>query len=136
MMRNVLLRQFLMTYFIYLMAWVTVIILVYIITHETVEYQIFQFVMGQIMYVFLLVMGIHHREMIQRKSLNYERILDVEINKTNDLISKLVPMHVLNIINTEEKKIDEIENATILYIDMFGFTDMTREHTMHHESKD
>ena len=59
------------------MSWLSVIILVYIFSTENVEYQIFQFVMGQIMYVFLLVMGIHHREMIQRKSLNYERILNV-----------------------------------------------------------
>jgi len=31
----------------------------------------------------LLSVGIHHREMIQRKSVNYERILNVETNKTN-----------------------------------------------------
>lgn len=135
-MRNVLLRHFLATYIIYLLSWVSTIVLVYIVTSAKFEYQIAQFVLCQIMYVILLVIGIHHREMIQRKSLNYERILDVEINKTNDLISKLVPMHVLNIINTEEKKVDEIENATILYIDMFGFTDMTREHSMHHATKD
>lgn len=55
------------------------------------------------MYSVLLAMGIHHREMIQRKSLNYERILDVEINKTNVLISKLVPFHILNVIKNEKR---------------------------------
>lgn len=50
------------------------------------------------MYALLLAVGIHHREMIQRKSLNYERILNVEINKTNDIISNLVPYHMVNVI--------------------------------------
>jgi hypothetical protein len=39
-------------------------------------------------------------------------------------------------LSTLKKRFDEIENATILYIDMFGFTDMTREHSMHHATKD
>jgi len=43
-------------------------------------------------------------------------------------------LHILDVINNEEKKIDDIKNATILYIDMFGFTDVHREHTM--DSKD
>jgi hypothetical protein len=55
------------------------------------------------MYAILLIIGIHHREMIQRKSLNYERILNVEINKTNDLISKLVPFHILTVIKNEKR---------------------------------
>ena len=50
------------------------------------------------MYAILLSVGIHHREMIQRKSLNYEKILAVEIDKTNLLISKLVPFHILSVI--------------------------------------
>jgi hypothetical protein len=55
------------------------------------------------MYAILLAVGIHHREMIQRKSLNYERILNVEINKTNELISRLVPYHQLNNIKNEKR---------------------------------
>jgi len=55
------------------------------------------------MYSVLLAVGIHHREMIQRKSLNYERILSLEIEKTNGLITKLVPFHVLNVIKNEKK---------------------------------
>jgi len=70
---------------------------------EKFEYQIVQFILGQIMYAILLAVGIHHREMIQRKSLNYERILNVEINKTNELISKLVPYHMLNVIKNEKR---------------------------------
>ena len=55
------------------------------------------------MYFVLLCAGIHHREMIQRKSLNYERVLNVEIRKTNDLISNLIPFHLLNVIINEKK---------------------------------
>jgi class 3 adenylate cyclase len=74
------------------------------------------------MYSILLAVGIHHREMIQRKSLNYERILNVEIKKTNDLISKLVPMHILNVIKNEKRQVDELDDVTLLYTDMVGFT--------------
>ena len=98
-MRNVMLRHFLMTYSIYFACW----ILTLCFLAEKFEYQIVQFILGQIMYAILLAVGIHHREMIQRKSLNYERILNVEINKTNELISKLVPYHMLNVIKNEKR---------------------------------
>lgn len=118
MMRNVLLRQFIITYIVYLSAWLIVVG----VSAAEFEYQIIQFILGQIMYAILLVIGIHHREMIQRKSLNYERILNVEISKTNDLISKLVPYHILNVIKNEKRQVDEFEDITLLFTDMVGFT--------------
>jgi hypothetical protein len=99
MMRNVLLRQYIITYCVYMMTWIMTVVLV----ADKFEYQIIQFILGQVMYSFLLAIGIHHREMIQRKSLNYERILNVEIDKTNILISKLVPFHILNVIKNEKR---------------------------------
>ena len=66
------------------------------------------------MYSILLAVGIHHREMIQRKSLNYERILNIEIEKTNLLISKLVPFHILNVIKNEKRQVDEFDDITLL----------------------
>lgn len=73
------------------------------------------------MYATLLCIGIHHREMIQRKSINYERILNVEIAKTNDLISKLVPHHMLNVIKSEKKQVDEFDgDLTLMYTDLEG----------------
>ena len=99
MMRNVLLRHYIITYSVYVITW---LITVTILATEF-EYQIIQFILGQIMYSVLLAMGIHHREMIQRKSLNYERILNVEIEKTNALISKLVPFHILSVIKNEKR---------------------------------
>jgi class 3 adenylate cyclase len=74
------------------------------------------------MYALLLAVGLHHREMIQRKSLNYERILNVEIEKTNNLISKLVPLHILTVIKNEKKQVDEFDDVTLLFTDMVGFT--------------
>lgn len=74
------------------------------------------------MYAFLLCVGIHHREMILRKTLNYERILDVEIRKTNALISKLVPLHMVQVIMSEKRQVDEFDDVTLLFTDMVGFT--------------
>jgi len=78
------------------------------------------------MYSVLLAVGIHHREMIQRKSLNYERILNVEIEKTNNLISKLVPFHILGVIKNEKRQVDEFEDCTLLYTDMVAFNEFCR----------
>ena len=80
------------------------------------------------MYAVLLMVGIHHREMIQRKSINYERILNVEINKTNELISKLVPYHMLSVIKSEKRQVDEFDgDLTLLYTDMIGFNNFSQQ---------
>ena len=78
------------------------------------------------MYAILLAVGIHHREMIQRKQLNYERILNVEINKTNELISKLVPFHILNVIKNEKRQVDEFDDMTLLHADIVGFSSIVK----------
>lgn len=122
-MRNVLFRHFIVTYSIYMLSWIfTVTVL-----STGFSYQIIQFIIGQIMYAILLGVGIHHREMIQRKSMNYERILNVEISKTNDLISKLVPFHMLTVIKSEKRQVDEFDgNLTLLFADMVGFQQLTK----------
>jgi class 3 adenylate cyclase len=116
-MRNILLRHFIITYTIYMVCWIVTVTFL----STKFEYQIFQFIIGQIMYAILLCIGIHHREMIQRKSINYERILNVEINKTNELISKLLPHHMLNVIKSEKRQVDEFDDdMTLLYTDIIG----------------
>ena len=77
---------------------------------------------SQISYAVLLSIGIHHRETIFRKQLNFERVLDVEIDKTQALISKLVPLHMVSVILNEKKQVDEFDDMTILFTDMVGFT--------------
>lgn len=60
--------------------------------------------------------------MSQRKQYNNERIIDIEIEKTEDLLSKLVPFHVLAGIKNDQRVVDVLENVTLLYTDMVGFT--------------
>ena len=48
-----------------------------------------------IIYGFFYLILIHGREMRSRKIYNNDRIIDVEIKRTEELLSKLVPEHVL-----------------------------------------
>ncbi len=48
-----------------------------------------------IIYGLFFVIIIHGREMRSRKIYNNDRIIDVEIKRTEELLSKLVPEHVL-----------------------------------------
>lgn len=91
MMRNVLLKHYIITYTVYMLTWIIAIFLL----AESFDYHIIQFFLGQVMYSIMLAVGIHHREMIQRKSLNYERVLTVETERIHSLISKLVPFHMV-----------------------------------------
>lgn len=121
-MRNVFLRHFIVTYMLYMSSWIIAVTLL----SDKFEYQIIQFIIGQIMYAILLAVGIHHREMIQRKSNNYEKILNVEISKTNELISKLVPFHMLGVIKAEKRSTDEFSDLTLLYADITGFAEFSK----------
>ena len=42
--------------------------------------------------------------------------------KTNALISKLVPVHILSVIKNEKRKVDGLHDLTLLFTDMVGFT--------------
>ena len=42
------------------------------------------------------------------------------------MISKLVPFHILNVIKNEKRQVDEYEDLTLLYTDMVGFTQFSR----------
>ena len=57
-------------------------------------------------YGFLLCIASYNREMKVRKYYNAKRIVEVEINKTEDLLSKLVPQHVLVGIKNDQKVVD------------------------------
>lgn len=49
---------------------------------------------------------IHAREMRSRKIYNNDRIIEVEIKRTEELVSKLVPEHVLQGIKNDQKVFD------------------------------
>jgi len=71
---------------------------------------------------FLIVM-IYTREMRLRKSYNSERIVEVEIRLTEELLSKLVPDHALTGIKNDSKVIDLLDNVSIIYAKLVGFDD-------------
>jgi class 3 adenylate cyclase len=62
------------------------------------------------------------REMTMRKQYNRNKILDVEIKKTDELLSKLVPVHVLRGLKNDERIVEQVDNVTLLFTDMVGFT--------------
>lgn len=59
-----------------------------------------------IIYGFFYVIMIHAREMRSRKIYNNDRIIDVEIKRTEEILSKLVPEHVLTGIKNDQKVVD------------------------------
>mmetsp|Transcript_14894 Transcript_14894/g.23084 ORF Transcript_14894/g.23084 Transcript_14894/m.23084 type:complete len:159 (-) Transcript_14894:593-1069(-) len=76
--------------------------------------------------IFLLTLQGYHREMDARKNYNYLRILEIEVSKTSDLISKLIPLNTINSIMNQEKHVDQFDEVTLLFTDMVGFTAYTR----------
>ena len=51
-------------------------------------------ILNVILAIFFIIMS-YDREMRSRKEYNRERIIDVEYDKTEELLTKLVPQHVL-----------------------------------------
>ena len=49
-----------------------------------------------IVFTVFLILASYTREMTTRKKYNLERIYNVEIEKTEELLAKLVPFHILN----------------------------------------
>ena len=78
-----------------------------------------------ILAVFFIISS-YNREMKLRKTYNHERIIEVEIEKTEELLSKLVPIHVLQGIKNDQKVVDQLDNVTLLYTDMVGFTEFSK----------
>lgn len=81
-----------------------------------------------LVYVVFLVISSHEREMRVRKQYNAKRIIEVEIDKTEELLGKLVPAHVLSGIKNDQRVVDQLDNVTLLYTDMVGFTEFSKNH--------
>ena len=54
----------------------------------------------------LLILASHSREMKVRRQYNQKRIIDVEIEKTQELLSKLLPKHILEGILNDQRVVD------------------------------
>ena len=80
-----------------------------------------------VVFITFLIIASHTREMQVRKKYNLERIYEVEIDKTEESLGKLVPLHVLNGIKNDEKIYDSLDNVTILYADLIGFNRLIRQ---------
>lgn len=118
MFRVILMRYFILISVIYM---ATLAILSLTILDEF-QIELAGMVLDHFVFLILLTVGIHYREMVMRKSLNYDRVITVEMDKTNSLISKLVPLHMVSVIKNEKKQVDEFDNVTLLFTDMVGFT--------------
>ena len=81
--------------------------------------------MNVIVAIFFVLLS-YNREMKLRKDYNREKIIEVEYDKTEELLSKLVPQHVLKGIKNDQKVVDQLENVTLLYTDMVGFTEFSK----------
>lgn len=74
-----------------------------------------------LIFVGFLIVVIYTREMKHRKTYNSERIVEVEIRKTEEMLNKLVPEHALIGIKNDSKVVDVLDNVTILYCRLVGF---------------
>lgn len=79
-----------------------------------------------LIFVGFLIVMIYTREMKHRKNYNSERIIEVEIRRTEEMLSKLVPDHALTGIKNDSKVIDLLDNVSILYVKLVGFDDYYR----------
>ena len=97
------------------------------ITNGTIVLQTFiiDALLNVILAIFFIISS-YNREMKLRKVYNHERIIEVEIEKTEELLSKLVPQHVLQGIKNDQKVVDLLDNVTLLYTDMVGFTEFSK----------
>ena len=60
----------------------------------------------QLVFFALLILASHSREMKVRRQYNQKRIIDVEIEKTQELLSKLLPKHILEGILNDQRVVD------------------------------
>ena len=74
-----------------------------------------------LIFVGFLIMVIYTREMKHRRTYNSERIIEVEIRRTEEMLNKLVPEHALTGIKNDSKVVDVLDNVTILYCKLVGF---------------
>ena len=76
-----------------------------------------------LIFVGYIITLIHTREMKARKAYNSERIIEVEIRRTEETLNKLVPEHALYGIKNDSKVVEVLENVTVLYAKLVGFRD-------------
>lgn len=71
----------------------------------------------------------YNQELCERKNFNLQLIADKEIADNLALISNLMPKTALLALENEQTFTDSIDNATILFADIVGFTDWSSQKT-------
>ncbi len=71
-------------------------------------------------HLFLVFMNLE-REMKMRLQFNNDRILEVETEKSEEDMGKLVPFHILAGIKNDQQIVDMLDNVTILYAKLSFF---------------
>ena len=77
-----------------------------------------------VIYGILFALVSYSREMTARKVYNNDRIVSVEIKKTEDSLQKMVPEHVLAGIKNDHKVYDYYQNMSILDAQILGINDI------------
>ena len=87
----------------------------------------YSFLFELLFVITLLILRSYAREMVRRKVHNKEKMIDVEIKRTNDLLGNLVPPLVLLGIKGDQKVVDELDDVTLLFTDMVGFANFSNK---------
>ena len=82
-----------------------------------------------VIYGILFSLFAYTREMQSRKVYNNDRIVNVEIKKTEDQLQKMVPEHVLAGIKNDHKVYDYYQNMSILDAQLIGINEMIKRNT-------
>jgi class 3 adenylate cyclase len=117
-LRVLMFRHMLIFYFINLIGW----IIIKIIYEDTAVKQ-------TIFLVFVASSTLLNHYSIEKSfriSFNYERSLNHEIKRTQALLRNLVPPNVFRGLLKGKRIADNLQNVTLLYTDMCGFTSFSR----------
>mmetsp|Transcript_41485 Transcript_41485/g.63312 ORF Transcript_41485/g.63312 Transcript_41485/m.63312 type:complete len:404 (+) Transcript_41485:122-1333(+) len=99
---------------------VGVIVLTYGTYFSDLDYKQARFPPNMLLHCVFMVCFAFYREMTDRKCVNYDRFLSVEIAKTNKLVSNYVPNHMVASLKSEKREVDEFDDASLLLAEISG----------------
>ena len=76
-----------------------------------------------------LIKACHNRDMQERYYYNQRKIIQVEIERSEELIGKLIPSHVMTGIRNDQRFVDKVENATLLHAEIVNFSQLIKDCT-------
>ena len=78
-----------------------------------------------------IIKACHYRDMQERSHYNQRKIIQVEIERSEELIGKLIPSHVMTEIRikNDQRFVDNLENATFLHAEIVNFSQLIEDCT-------